>query len=264
MSQLAASSTLSGKATTGAVQQKVSAEEWQTRVTLAACYRLVAHFGWDDLIATHISMRVPGLDDHFLLNPFGMMFHEITASSLLKVDLDGNLIGESDYQINKAGYIIHSAVHKNRPDVKAVFHTHTTAGVAVSAQQHGLLPISQTALVAMSSISYHQYEGGALFPDERARLVADLGDEWAMILRNHGLLTCGISAADAFYRLHILERACEIQIAALAGGVELEYPDQDVQELTKKQGAKIFGNEADLVWPALLRLIDAKDASFRD
>jgi ribulose-5-phosphate 4-epimerase/fuculose-1-phosphate aldolase len=264
MSQLASHSNLSSKPSTGSVKQQVSAEEWQARTTLAACYRLVAHFGWDDLIATHISMRVPGLEDHFLLNPFGMMFHEITASSLIKVDLDGNTIGESDYKINKAGYIIHSAVHRGRSDVKTVFHTHTTAGMAVSAQQQGLLPISQTALVAMNSISYHTYEGGALYPEERERLVADLGNEWTMILRNHGLLSCGINAADAFYRLHTLERACSIQTAALAGGTQLEYPSQDVQELTKKQGAKIFGPAADLIWPALMRMIEAKDASFKD
>lgn len=249
---------------TPSLKSSVSAEEWNARVELAACYRLVAYFGWDDVIATHISKRVPGPDEHFLLNPFGLMFHEITASSLVKVDLEGNLMSESPYKINKAGYVIHSAVHEARPDVKCVFHTHSTSGMAVSAHRDGLLPLAQTSLVALSSISYHDYEGVALNPEEKVRLVADLGEEWTMILRNHGLLTCGISAADAFYRLYYLERACDVQVAALAGGVPLQLPTQEVQELTKKQGARAFGKGADLAWPALLRTIDARDPSYRD
>ena len=245
------------------VSQQVSEEEWEARVALAACYRLVAHYGWDDLIATHISMRVPGPEEHFLLNPFGLMFGEITASSLVKIDLEGNLISETDYRINKAGYIIHSAVHASRSDVKCVFHTHSTAGVAVSAHRDGLMPLSQTALVAMGSLAYHDYEGIALNPDEKARLVADLGDNWTMILRNHGLLSCGISPADAFYRLFFMERACAMQVASLAGGVPLVTPSQEVQELTMKQGRRAFGKGADLTWPALIRLLDDKDMSYR-
>lgn len=250
--------------TVTSLRQRVSSEEWEARVTLAACYRLVAHYGWDDLIATHISLRVPGPEEHFLLNPFGMMFGEITASSLVKVDLAGNLVSETNYKLNKAGYVIHSAIHEHRSDVQCVFHTHTTAGMAVSAHRDGLLPLSQTSLIALSSVSYHDYEGIALNPDEKVRLVADLGSEWTMILRNHGLLTCGISAADAFYRLYYLERACDVQVAALAGGVPLIFPSEEVQALTKKQGARAFGKGANLAWPALLRLMDARDSSFRD
>ncbi len=247
-----------------ALREQVSPDEWQARVELAACYRLVAHFGWDDLIATHISMRVPGPEEHFLLNPFGLMFHEITASSLVKVDLEGNPMSESPYRINKAGYVIHSAIHAARSDVRCVFHTHSTPGMAVSAQRDGLLPLAQTSLVALSSVRYHDYEGVALNEDEKSRLVADLGAEWTLILRNHGLLACGISAADAFYRLYYLERACAVQVAALAGGAPLVFPSAAVQELTRKQGARAFGKGADLAWPALLRLMDAKDPSFRE
>ena len=246
------------------MKDQVSPEEWEARVNLAACYRLVAHYGWDDLIANHISMRVPGPEEHFLLNPFGLMFQEITASSLVKIDLQGNKISESPYKINKAGYIIHSAIHEARPDVHCVFHTHSTSGMAVSAHKSGLLPLAQSSMVAMSSLSYHDYEGVAVNPEEKARLVADLGNEWAMILRNHGLLTCGISPADAFYRLYFLERACDVQVAALGGGATVQLPSQEVVELTKKQGARAFGKGADLTWPALLRMMDARDPSFRD
>jgi len=245
------------------LRQRVSAEEWEARVTLAACYRLVAHYGWDDLIATHISLRVPGPEEHFLLNPFGMMFGEMTASSLVKVDLAGNLVSETSYKINKAGYVIHSAIHEHRPDIHCVFHTHTTAGMAVSAQREGLLPLSQTSLIALSSVSYHDYEGIALDPDEKARLVADLGGEWTMILRNHGLLATGVSAPDAFYRLYFLERACAMQVAALTGGQSLTTPATAVQALTQEQGKRAFGEGAELIWPPLLRMLDAKDSSFR-
>lgn len=246
------------------LQNQVSVAEWDARVALAACYRLVAHHGWDDLIATHISLRVPGPEDHFLINPFGMMFGEITASSLVKVDLQGRILDDTPYKINKAGYIIHSAVHEHRHDVQCVFHTHSTAGVAVSAQRDGLLPLSQTALVALDSLRYHGYEGIAFNPDEKSRLVADLGDAWTMILRNHGLLATGISAADAFYRLFFLERACAMQVAALAGGAAVITPPREVQELTMMQGRRAFGEGADLVWPPLLRLLDAKDPSYRN
>ncbi len=252
------------KISSRSIQDQVSPEEWAARVELAACYRLVAHFGWDDVIATHISMRVPGPDEHFLLNPLGLMFHEVSASSLIKVDLAGNLLSESEYGVNKAGYIIHSAVHEAREDVTCVFHTHSTTGMAVSAHADGLLPVAQTSLVASSSLSYHDYEGVALYEEEKARLVADLGGEWTMILRNHGLLSCGISAADAFNRLYYLERACDVQVAALAGGAPLVFPTDDVQALAKSQSDYIFGKGSDLAWDALRRVIDEKDSSYRN
>src|ERR1044072_1499207 len=202
------------------VRNQVSAEEWATRVDLAACYRLVAHFGWDDLVFTHISARVPGTHD-FLINPYGLMFEEVTASNLVRVDLAGNKTLASPYEINPAGFTIHSAVHEARDDAGCVLHLHTTAGIAVSAQKGGLLPISQQATFIMMSLSYHGYEGLALNPDEKARLQADLGKTYYMILRNHGLLTVGRTISDAFMAMFSLQRACEIQVLAQAGG-----PDQ--------------------------------------
>src|SRR4030088_2905965 len=194
------------------VRDQVSTEEWQARVDLAAAYRLVALYGWDDLIFTHISSRVPGGEHHFLLNPYGMMFEEVTASSLVKVDLAGNKVTESPHQINPAGFTIHSAVHAAREDALCVMHLHTDYGIAVSAQKDGLLPLSQQSLFALASLAYHDYEGLALNEDEKSRLVADLGNKTDMILRNHGLLTLGKTAAEAFLSMYILERACRIQI----------------------------------------------------
>ena len=176
----------------------VSDEEWRTRVDLAACYRLIAMYGWDDLVFTHISARVPGPEEHFLINPYGMMFDEITASSLIKVDLSGAKVMDSPFPVNPAGFTIHSAVHEARHDVICVLHTHTRAGIAVSAQKAGLRPLSQTSLFSLASVGYHDYEGVALNPDEKPRLVADLGERTALILRNHGLLTVGPSIPDAF------------------------------------------------------------------
>ena len=192
------------------VREQVSAEEWQMRVDLAACYNLVAHYGWDDLIFTHISARVPGPEHHFLINPYGMMFDEVSASSLVKVDLQGNKVMPSEYEINPAGFTIHSAVHEARDDAKCVIHLHTKEGVAVSAQKDGLLAISQQSLFPLSGLSYHEYEGVALNPEEKVRLVADLGETQFMILRNHGLLTCADNVADAFLNMFILQRACEV------------------------------------------------------
>ncbi len=206
---------------TTSVKQQVSEEEWQTRVNLAACYRAVAMFGWDDLVFTHISARVPGPEHHFLINPYGLMFEEVTASSLVKVDLKGNKVMESDHEINPAGFTIHSAVHEARDDAQCVMHLHTAAGIAVSATKQGLLPLSQQSLFALSSLSYHNYEGVALNPDEKTRLVADLGETSFMILRNHGLLTCAETIADAFLFMYLLESSCQIQLKAQASGQEL-------------------------------------------
>lgn len=248
------------------VREHVSDAEWQTRVDLAATYRLVAHYGWSDLIYTHISARVPDAEGHFLINPYGMTFDEITASSLVKVDLEGNIIMDTPYMINPAGFTIHSAVHGASKDAHAVIHTHSDDGVAVSAQKDGLLPLSQTAMVVMSDLSYHDYEGIALNHDERERLIADLGDKHAMILRNHGLLTCGASCADAFLRLFFLERSCTMQIKALAGGRDgIQLPSAEAIEVVagqaRFQDANGIGN---LAWPALLRTIDRVDPSYRD
>ncbi|WP_313741298.1 class II aldolase/adducin family protein [Pseudomonas sp.] len=201
------------------LRERVSAEEWEVRVKLAAAYRLAALFRWTDHIYTHFSARVPGPDEHFLINAFGLMFDEITASNLVKVDVDGTVIDDPlGLGINQAGYVIHSAIHRARPDLQAVLHTHTRDGAAVSAQREGLLPISQHALAYYSRVVYHAYEGVALDLDEQQRLVANLGQSNILILRNHGLLTAGISVEHAFRELHGLERACNIQVAAQAGG----------------------------------------------
>src|SRR4051794_27322856 len=198
-----------------------SATERQLRVDLAACYRLIAHFGWDDLIFTHISARIPGPEHHFLINPYGLLFDEITASSLVKIDTHGTKIDGGEYPVNPAGFVIHSAIHAARPDVTCVLHVHTTAGIAVSAQKGGLLPISQQATIALGSLGYHDYEGIAVRDDEKPRLVIDLGTRASLILRNHGLLTVGRTVADAFVAMFNLQRACEIQVGAQAGGGEL-------------------------------------------
>src|SRR5256884_2363060 len=226
------------------VREQVSDPEWQARTDLAAAYRLVALYGWDDLIFTHISARVPGADHHFLLNPYGMMFEEVTASSLVKIDLGGHKVTESPYFVNPAGFTIHSAVHAARPDALCVMHLHTVYGIAVSAQKNGLLPISQQAMLALASLAYHDYEGLALNEEEKLRLVADLGDRSHMILRNHGLLTVGRTAAETFLSMFLLERACKIQILAQAGGelVRISEPivrlvEAQVKVVTVGQGA---------------------------
>jgi ribulose-5-phosphate 4-epimerase/fuculose-1-phosphate aldolase len=255
--------TASPKPTT--TRDQVSEAEWQARVDLAAAYRLVALYGWDDLIFTHISARVPGSEHHFLLNPYGMMFEEVTASSLVKIDLNGNKVSESPYFINPAGFTIHSAVHAAREDALCVMHLHTDYGIAVSAQEKGLLPISQQAMFPLASLAYHDYEGLALNEAEKPRLVADLGDKHYMILRNHGLLTIGESAAEAFLTMYILERACRIQILAQSGGGALHYVPNDIINLTAKQmSAVTVGQGADLTWPGLLRKLDRIDPSFRE
>ena len=245
------------------VHARVSAEEWQARVDLAAAYRLVAHYGWDDLIFTHISARVPGPEHHFLINPYGMLFEEITASSLLKVDLDGNLIEPTPYDFNPAGFTIHSAVHAAREDAKCVLHLHSVAGVAVSCQEGGLLPLNQTAMLLNGQIAHHEYEGVALELDERPRLVADLGTKNVMLLRNHGTLTCGESVAEAFLIMYLFERACATQIAAQAGGAQLHYPAPEVQEVVRRQAEFGIAGVAKLAWDAQLRMLDAKDPSYK-
>ena len=248
-----------------AVRDQVSKEEWDLRVDLAAAYRLVAMYGWDDLVFTHISVRLPGSDHHFLINPYGWMFDEITASSLVKVDIHGNKVMDSPYPVNPAGFTIHSAIHAAREDVVCVMHTHSINGVAVSAQQGGLLPLSQTALIAGYSMAYHEYEGIALYEDEKPRLVADLGSKWTMMLRNHGLLTLGKNCADAFLRMYTLEAACMIQVRAQAGGGALNPVNPKILDGIEKQvEAVTFGQFGMLAWPGLLRRLDRRNPGYRD
>jgi len=250
---------------TPSVKSQVSAEEWQLRIDLAALYRLVAHYGWDDYIFTHISMRVPGPEHHFLMNPFGLMFDEITASSLIKIDLEGNIMLPSPYKVNAAGFTIHGAVHMSATEHNCVIHTHSEDGVGVSAQKHGLLPISQHAMQVIKDLSYHDFEGIALDHDERPRLIEDLGDKHCMILRNHGLMSLGKTAADAFFRHFFLERSCTMQIKAMTGGSELITPSQAVQDNVDSQanmGRRDLHAE-NFAWAPLMRKLDRLDSSFR-
>ncbi|MDX1515847.1 MAG: class II aldolase/adducin family protein [Woeseiaceae bacterium] len=250
---------------TASVRDQVSAEEWQRRVDLAACYRIIAMYGWDDLVFTHVSARVPGPDEHFLINAYGLLFEEMTASSLVKVDLHGNKVLDSPHDINPAGFVIHSAVHEARPDVGCVLHTHTKAGVAVSTQPDGLQPISQTSLFAYASLSYHDYEGVALNDDEKPRLVADLGDRNFLMLRNHGLLTTGATVADAFLFMYVFETACQIQLLAQSTGQPLVQVPQPIVDGIQAQAEQVTrGLGGQLVWPALLRKLDRMDPSYRD
>ena len=240
----------------------LQAEERQLRVDLAACYRLVALYGWTDLVFTHISARIPGPEHHFLINPYGLLFDEITASSLIKVDQHCNKLNESPYSVNPAGFIIHSCIHAARHDIDCVLHTHTRAGVAVSAQKEGLLPISQQSTFVLSSLAYHDYEGVAVRADEQPRLQADLGSATFFMLRNHGLLTVGKTVADAFLAMYAFETACQIQVAAQSGGTELVRIDpriiEGVGHALKKQGL-----EGSLIWPALLRKLDRIDPGYK-
>lgn len=234
---------------------KVSAEEWQARVDLAALYRLVALHGWDDLIYTHISARIPGPDHHFLINPYGMLFDEITASSLVKIDLEGNVLQETPYFINPAGFTIHSAIHAAREDAKFVMHLHSDQGVAVAAQKEGLLPLSQHALIVLPRLAYHDYEGIALNLDERERLVNDIGDKTLMLLRNHGTLSVGATAADCWVGMFFLERACKQQVMALSAGRDnvLFAPEASQAEVKGQVSRGIGGG---LAWPGCLRRLD--------
>jgi ribulose-5-phosphate 4-epimerase/fuculose-1-phosphate aldolase len=246
------------------LEGKVSAEEWQVRVDLAAAYRLVAYFGWDDLIFTHLSARVPGPEHHFLLNPYNLMFEEVTASSLVKVGMDGMPVEPSPFITNPAGFTIHSAIHMARPDAQAVIHLHTPHGQAVSAHGEGLLPLTQTAMLVREDVAYHDYEGVAVDLDERERIVADLGDKGAMLLRNHGTLAVGDTVGEAFLKIYFLERACQAQILALSAGEgNLNNPPQGAPEVTAQQGRMGLKMAARaLAWPALLRKAYRLDPSF--
>lgn len=253
-------------AAVASIKNQVSAEEWQTRVDLAACYRLVAAYGWDDLVFTHITAKIPGVENQFLINPYGMMFGEITASSLVKIDINGNKLDvDNPFPINPAGFTIHSAIHAARHDAKCVLHVHTPNGVAVSAQRGGVLPISQQSIFVLASLAYHGYEGVALNDGEKPRLVQDLGDNTFFMLRNHGLLTVGVTIADAFQAMYIFESTCMIQIRAQAGGGELIPIAPAIVDGAKAQMKIVTkGLGGNLAWPGLLRKLDRMDASFRE
>jgi ribulose-5-phosphate 4-epimerase/fuculose-1-phosphate aldolase len=235
--------------------QATSAEEWNLRVDLAACYRLVALFGWDDLVGTHISARLPGREE-FLINPYGMTFDEMTASSLVKVDRDGEILSETTYGVNGAGFVIHSAVHEARPDVACVIHLHGMDGRAVSATETGLLALDQASIFASADLAYHEYEGPAFDLGERERLAANLGDKNAMILRNHGTLAVGSSVGAAFRRIYHLERCCAVQIKCLSMGQPLHLPPADAIERSLSLVGMLATKSAELMWPAMLRRLD--------
>jgi len=245
------------------VKELVSAEEWQLRIDLAACYRLVAAYGWSDLVFTHISARVPGPEHHFLINPYGLLFEEITASSLVKVDAGCRKVIDSPFPVNPAGFTIHSCIHAAREDVQCVLHTHTRAGVAVSAQKCGVLPISQQSTFVLASLAYHDYEGVALREDEKPRLVADLGDRNFLVLRNHGLLTVGRTIPDAFLSMYTFENACRIQLDAQAGGELIQVDPAILKGLGQVMKTVTAGQGANIAWPALLRKLDREDPSYK-
>jgi ribulose-5-phosphate 4-epimerase/fuculose-1-phosphate aldolase len=246
------------------VKDQVSAEEWQLRVDLATCYRLVAAYGWSDLIFTHVSARIPGPEHHFLINPYGLMFDEITASSLIKIDQQCNKLIDSPFPVNPAGFVIHSAVHEVREDAGCVLHTHTRAGVAVSAQQCGVLPISQQSTFVLASLAYHGYEGVAFRDEEKPRLQADLGHANFLMLRNHGLLTVGTTIADAFLAMYIFETTCQIQVAAQAGGALTEVNPLIVKGVAEAMRVQTSGMGGAFAWPALIRKLDRMDPSYKD
>jgi ribulose-5-phosphate 4-epimerase/fuculose-1-phosphate aldolase len=238
--------------------------EKEVRGELAACYRLIAHFGMDDLVFTHISARVPGTTNHFFINPYGTHFSEITASSLVKIDLDGNIVESTDHTVNQAGFVIHSAVHAARHDVECVLHTHTRAGVAISCLAEGLLPLNQFSLQFYNRVAYHDYEGVALDLDERERLVADLGDRRILILRNHGLLTAGRTIPEAFSLMYYLDQSCRIQLDIMASGGKMLRVSEATGEKVARQFERNGVPAGQREWPALLRILDAKDPSYRD
>ncbi len=243
------------------VKNSVSKEEWETRQDLAAFYRTIPYFGWDDLIFTHISAKVPGADDEFLINPYGFLFDEITASNLVKVNLKGKILSDTNNFINPAGFTIHSAIHESRDDAHCIVHLHSNDGVAVASLKDGLLPLSQTGMLVRSQIAYHDYEGVALFEEEKERLVKDLGKARLMILRNHGTLALGKNVAETFTNIYFLEKACSYQVRALSGNLELNYPSEESIETTRQQGE---GREmaAALLWPAVKRKMERLDSSF--
>ncbi len=245
------------------VKHLVSEEEWQLRVDLAACYRLVAAYGWSDLVFTHISVRIPGPEHHFLINPYGLMFDEITASSLIRIDQECNKVIDSPFPVNRAGFVIHSAVHEAREDVQCVLHTHTRAGVAVSAQKCGVLPISQQSTFVLASLAYHDYEGVALHDEEKPRLQADLGTANFLMLRNHGLLVAGTSIADAFLSMYTFEATCQIQVSAQAGGDLTQVNPLIVKGVAEAMRVQTGGMGGAFVWPSLIRKLDRTDQSYK-
>jgi ribulose-5-phosphate 4-epimerase/fuculose-1-phosphate aldolase len=249
--------------TPSAIQSQVSPEEWAIRCDLAACYRLVAMYGWSDLVFTHISAKLPGPDHHFLINPYGLTFDEITASSLVKVDKECNKVIDSPYPVNPAGFVIHSAVHEARDDAGCVLHTHTRAGVAVSAQAAGVLPISQQSTFVMGSLAYHGYQGVAFRPEEKPSLQADLGSANYLMLRNHGLLTVGKTIADAFLHMYVFESTCQIQISAQAGGPLTQVEPSIVQGVAQAMKVQTGGIGGAFVWPSLIRKLERSDASYK-
>lgn len=256
-------------AATAAERPLTSDAEWQMRVDLAAAFRLVHHFGWSDLLATHLSARVPDAGDQFLINPFGLMFDEITASNLVKVDEAGTILSVTEYAINPAGFTIHSAVHMARPEVACTIHTHTPAGTAVATQKPGLLPITQHALAVLAETGYHDYEGIATDLSERERIARDLADHKVLILRNHGLLTVGNTVGEAFMWMYRAERACRMQVAFQQCGAELSPIPEEVQRVTMERNA--FNNSSrgyrpigKVEWPALRRMLDRIDPSYQD
>ena len=245
------------------VKDKVSTEEWKLRVDLAACYRLVALYCWSDLVFTHISVRIPGPEHHFLINPYGLMFDEITASSLVKVDQQCNKLLDSPFPVNPAGFNIHSCIHDGRPDVGCVLHTHTRAGVAVSAQKCGLLPISQQSTFVIPELAYHDYEGVALREDEKPRLQADLGNKTFLMLRNHGLLVVGSTVAEAFLSMYNFENACRIQLDAQAGGELVQINPKIMETMPMVIKMVTSGQGANIAWPALIRKLDRIDTLYQ-
>ena len=245
------------------LQNQVSPEEWQLRVDLAACYRLVAAYGWSDLVFTHISARIPGPEHHFLINPYGLMFDEITASSLVKVDQDCNKLSDSPFPVNPAGFTIHSCIHQAREDAGCVLHTHTRAGIAVSAQKCGVLPISQQSTFVLGSLAYHDYEGVAFRDEEKPRLQADLGSANFLVLRNHGVLTVGKTIADAFLAMYTFESTCQIQISAQAGGELTQVNPLIVKGVAEAMRVQTGGLGGAFAWPALLRKADRLDPGYK-
>jgi ribulose-5-phosphate 4-epimerase/fuculose-1-phosphate aldolase len=253
------------------VRRRVSEAEWETRVTLAACYRLVAKYGMSDLVYNHITARVPGTQDHILINPYGFLYTEITASSLYKIDLAGNVVMQPDvgYEINRAGYVIHSAVHAARHDLNCVLHTHGRASMAVSAMKCGLLPITQTAMRFYGHVGYHDYEGPAIFEDEKKRLIANLGNNKVLMLRNHGVLACGETIPEAFNIVYFLENACRAQVDAMAAGADLNFPKKEVALQTRHlfetgPNGKPPGMDGAFEWKALIRQLEREDSSYRN
>lgn len=251
----------------GLASAYASSAEWQTRLDLAAAYRLAHHFGWTDLIYNHITAKIPGTENEFLINPMGLMYDEVTASNLVKIDLDGNVLTQTPYRINRAGFVIHSAIHRARPDAKCVFHTHSRAGVAVACLKDGLLPLNQGGMQFHNRISYHAYEGFNVLADEQERLVASLGANNALILRNHGLVTVGATIGKAFQRIYFLEQSCQLMLDALSTGLPLEKLADTVAETTAARwddGSSDASANDDIEWAAMVRMMDRLQPGYRN